>query len=276
MHIFTHKYKTPRNYRRWINFNNKDGYKLFGISYEISWAKKGLVGIGVSFGNRGSETPFDFYIGVGVVALFIGISSMRLGRILDKIGGGVSHKISLRVFDKSLWWEFWYCDNDWRPNSHRCDLWRPFKIWPLTKLPKQYRPWRCLRNGHIPLNPLDTVWGEPKYNHVPIGPKTTTQIHLNDGYSYMIEVTASVGELRRQRGPKFARRVLNTHRMFDWDSSVGIPYYVNVDIRRNHVRGSAVTVDQFEPDWVLQAQRVITEDIQKRREKNNQKDMCRD
>lgn len=220
------------------------------------WARhprfiKDRLGVRFHIGGRGSETPFDWHVDLGVVAGYFSIGGVG-GRFCQWLGRGHGRDLSLALHNGKLWWKVWYdgdCGND---EHHRCDKRRPAWWSRETK----YRSWRCLRDGSLAVNPLDYVFGgELKYSYEDVGPK-------RDAFVTVGPTTDLVTfQLQRQfharpRGPKRMSWVAS------WEANPGIRVR-NHDWKGDTILGSAEPVSgrtNWLPEAVASLERRVARD----------------
>jgi hypothetical protein len=193
----------------------RDGYghRTLGVNVELvgpnyrgrerRWRDN--IGFRLHLGNNGSETPID----VSLHASRLGSAYLSLegigGRFGQWVGRGHKRDLSLRTHGGSLWWKVWYDGESGNDEHHRCDKWRRPKLWPWSAGRDKYRSWMCLRDGSIDLNPVDAIWGSPRYHREPVdGPRTALVVVGDFPHDeYLVDFTLERFELRRELGSGF-------------------------------------------------------------------------
>jgi len=190
---------------------------------------RGMLGnrpsVRVHVGGRGSETPYDWHVDLGVIAGYFGIGGTG-HRLAERITQGKSRDLSCHVHDWTLFWKLW-ADED-----HTCDKRRAGK----------YQPWRC-RDGNISVNLRDWVYGGPaRYAYENIGDPRDGLLVMPDG-EYVAAFQLQRQTLARPRGPRTVSYVA------EWKSESGIPVR-NHEWKGDCIYGSAVTIPEGLDDWL--------------------------
>lgn len=238
---------------------------------EVVWRKPRTFGFNFHLGDKGSETPIDIMLDLGFIIFFWGLNFPGLGELCSKIGRGHKRDIGLQIHHGSLWWKLWYNDDGGWDAHHRCDSWRK-PIWPWSMGRKKHRPWMCLRQGNIELNPLDAIWGYRYFDREVIDHfKGMVEIGEFEGDEYEVEFKLEKNFRQRRYGPKlWVRRRTFEGYSADWTTK-GIPF-------RNHSWKGDDVLASSEPltggnistppkDWKQQAIESLVERIKKDRDK---------
>jgi hypothetical protein len=256
----------PGEWRFWLHYR-----QTMAMSFEMVWGKRAKSlgpGFSIHFGDRGSETPVDAHLSLYWIAIFIGTGSRRVARFCEWIGRGHKRDISLKFHDGSMWWKLWYDDDMGYDSYHRCDSWRQPKLPPWRWGRKKYRPWMCLRDGHIDLNPLDAFWGPRLYSYNDLQTETTTVcVGEFPGDEYEVTFTLQEQTRARREGPSWARRETDEGWSAEWRTK-GIPYR-NHSWKGDDVLGSAQKVTAGNPEWLYEAVGSLIERIKKDRVRYN-------
>lgn len=226
-------------------------------------------GFYISLGDRGSETPIDLYFSAFGLASFFGMRTPRMGQFCEWIGRGHKRRIELRTFGGQLWWNLWYDDDSGMDVYHKCDGWRKPKLYPWRWGREKHRPWMCLRDGNIDINPLDAIWGGRLYSYEDLDVRENQLVSIGQYHGDVHEVTFKLQKQTQGRRHGFwpINRVSDRGYVADWRCDKGIP-------TRNHswkgdcTIASAVHVDGGE-DWLIQAVQKLRESIKKDRERHN-------
>lgn len=235
-------------------------FKRIEARLELVLNKRVAPGFQFHIGNESSETPVDWHVSMYWLAVFGSLNAPKLGAICAWIGRGHKRNISLKFHDKTMWWELWYDDDMGHDDWHRCDKWRKPKLYPWRWGRKKYRPWMCLRQGNIELNPVSafygqTLWLEDESFEGP--PKTSAMVEINDfpGDMYVVDFSVERREIRRQAGPAWARRVKRVDYSADARCEPGIPVR-NHDWKGDEILGWSVrlaTAGPLPADWLDKA-----------------------
>jgi hypothetical protein len=224
------------------------------------------LGFRLHFGGRGSETPIDASVHVGLASAYFSVGGVG-GRFCEWLGRGHGRDLSIRTHSGKVWWKLWYDDAGGNDSYHRCDSWRQPKLWPWSRGRKKHRGWMCLRDGNLDLNPLDAMWGSRKFHYEDLSAKRSAFVSPTPGERYLVDFTLRRQTRFRDHGPSWARRPDPKHSGFvvEWFCETGIPIR-NHTWKGNNVLGSAVHVDAG-PDglWLEEAVRAVEADIVKDR-----------
>lgn len=249
-------------WRGWFSYNHDDGWRSrWEFIFNVVWGKGHLLGFRLHLGNTGSETPVDFSFGFYWLAFYFSFDFPRLGEFCEWIGRGHKREISLRIFSGKLWWNLWYDDDNGYHPYHNCDKHRRPKLWPWSRGRNTYRSWMCLREGGLELNPLDAIWGTPRYNYVT---KEEDVLLVEVGEfpndEYMLTTKLQEAWRGREHGPRWVRRKKFMNHCVDWDSAEGVPIQ-NHDWKGDCAYSSSIQVGdpvywrmEFDfrfKDWVL-------------------------
>lgn len=243
-------------------------YKKYKAHLEVVYGKRASVGASIHIGDRGSETPVDLYLGLGVISFYGDFYYPGLRRHCELIGRGHKRDISLKVHDGSLWWKLWYDDDGGMDVYHKCDKRRRPKLYPWRWGRDKYRGWMCLRDGNIDLNPLTAFWGL-RYYHYEDLEKQDALLHINDfpgDNNYLVHFTLRKQTRHRCHGPKWVRWVSDEGYCASW-STDGIPIR-NHDWKGDDIIASSETVATRE-NWVDEALMSLKRRIRKDRKHYN-------
>lgn len=253
-----------RDLKQWArDRSGRTGYgeREVDLGWQLVWRRRNAVqprhrgwthtGIGFSIGTRGSETPFDFDIGLGVIALFVtvgGIGGRACQWLSARNGGHESREVQLRIHDWKLWWNIWTKKHEWS----RSDGWR---------------------HGTIDLHPKNHLYGgSPTYRYTDVEEPRSAFVHPPSGGSYLVEFQLRSWERRRPRGP-----VLAHGWDADWKCKEGIPTRRDDGWKGGSIYGSGVKLPERSewplaphllggmPDWLPIAVHALTEDIERDR-----------
>lgn len=247
-YLYFHSSKEKGSFRCWL--------KAFKVNQqlEIVWMKKVSPGFCFHIGDRGSETPVDVMVSFYWLAFFYGANFPRLGDICDKVGQGHKRNISLKAHGGQLWWELWHDDDGGYDRWHRrqCDQCRKPKLWPWSQGRDKYRSWMCLREGNIPLNPLDALWGA-RYFHREVLEEKYAWVFVDQfpGDRYDVRFRLERVFRYREHGPKWARHKTDCCYDVDWYHNPGIPTQ-NHDWKGDNTLGSGFS-DMDKETWESQA-----------------------
>ncbi len=254
--------------------SGRDGYghRILQLNAELHWRRPTLRLLGNRFsvrlhtGGRSSETPLDAHLDLGVVAGYFSVGGIG-GRWCEFIGRGHGRDLSLAVHNGNLWWKLWYDGDGGNDAHHRCDAWRR-PPWPWSLGRRKYRPWMCLRDGHLPLNPVTAIVGsQPTYHRDESAPEREAFVDVGQspGDRYLVRFREEPWELRRDHGPRWACRVLQRGVTVDWDARPsGIP------VRNHEWKGDETLAGSVSPpaggwpageDWLPHAAAALVEDI---------------
>jgi len=265
-----HAFSSHRdNTLRWFATYRIAGNDLRRIEAQMEIARRKKpesFGFRFHLGDRGSETPFDGHIDLGWVAFFWGFNAPGLGALCERIGQGHKRDLSLKIHGGQLWWKLWFDDDGGADPYHRCDGWRRPKVWPWSAGPKKHRGWMCLRDGNIPLHPLDALWGHRYYDRENIETRTVlVPVGEFPGDEYQVTITLESVTRARRMGPRWARRRTDAGWGIDWTCEGGIPF-------RNHSwKGDESLAGGFGIDsrerWVQQAVTKLVEHTKRDRKR---------
>ena len=256
-------------WRGWLNYDHDEGWRArWEAKLEVPWGKGNLLGFRLHFGDRGSETPVDFSIGFYWFAFYFSLNTPRLYRFCEWIGRGHKRDLSLKFFNKALWWKLWYCDDGGYDQYHKCDPWRRPKLWPWSCGRSKYRGWMCLRDGRIDLNPLDAIWGTPKYTYVVLDEdELLMEIDQFPGDEYMLRVKFEQAWRGRKHGPSWVRRKKLMHHEVAWSSyEDGVPVQ-NHDWKGDVVLESSIRVGDLDY-WRMEFDVKFKDWVREQRKKN--------
>lgn len=199
------------------------------------------LGFKLHVGDRGSETPFDFHVDLGVVGAYGSVGGIG-GRLAEALGRGQKRNLALHLHGGSLWWELWHDDeggnND---NAHRCDSWRQPKVWPWSRGRRKHRSWMCLRDGNIALNPLDAIWGRMKPTRHESDPADAfVQPEQFPGDSYLVKFVLQRNLWAREHGPRWVRRRGMQTWSIEWDATPG-----GIPVRNHDWKGDEILSGAF-------------------------------
>lgn len=233
--------------------------------FELSKYKS--LGFRIHSGNRYSETPFDFHVGLWFFSLFWSINFPKSQELADWIGRGHKRDISLKFYDGAMWWKLWFDDDMGYDAYHRCNPWRKPKLWPWSAGRSKCRSWMCLRDGNIDLNPLDAIWGRRYYSYETVDAGEAF-LHVNQfpGDRYLVKFELQKMTRARKFGPQWARRIEACGYVADWRSS--IPFR-NHSWKGDNVYGSGEKIDYPAGDWIGEALEKLKQTIIKDRQKYN-------
>jgi hypothetical protein len=191
--------------------------------------KKTMLGNHPSFrlhvGGRGSETPFDAHLDLGVLAGYFGFGGTGV-RLAEWLTRGKGRDLSCHVHGWALYWKLW------TDEEHRCDKRRSGK----------YQPWRC-RDGSITINLRDYLYGGPaRYAYESIGEPRDGLLVMPEG-EYVVGFQLQRQTLARPRGPRKSSCVA------EWNSDAGIPIR-NHEWKGDNVYASGVAIPAGLDDWL--------------------------
>lgn len=257
-----------RNWRAWLSLGDVD-YRNKGL--ELHWevpVGKSVKhwGFKLHLGDQYSETPVDFHIGLWRIAFFLSVNFPGLGKFCGWLGRGHKRDLSLQFHGGSMWWRLWYDDDmGYDRNTHDCDKWRrPSWWWPFKS--KKYRSWMCLRDGNIPLNPINVIWGEKYFSYESMEEDTLLiEVGQFPGDEYMVDFTVQAVYKGRRKGPRWIQRKTLQGFTAAWNCDDGIPTQ-NHSWKGDNTYGSAVTIpNPF--DWRLDADDNLKAWVKKERER---------
>lgn len=259
LHAFTSHRDNTRRYFATYRIKGDDLRRVEG-HIEIAFRPKlGKGGFRFHLGDRGSETPIDGMVDLGLVAVFWGFNAPGLGRLCEWIGRGHKRDLSLRIHDGALWWRIWYDDDGGMDAYHCCDSWRQPKVWPWSAGRRKHRGWMCLRDGNINLNPVDAFWGSKLRLRDEDFPEQSARVLVPvgdfEGDEYEVDFTLERREVRRRYGPAWARRVKRVDYSADAKCTPGIPVR-NHDWKGDEILGWGVKVSAesvADGTWVREA-----------------------
>jgi hypothetical protein len=269
LHYFKgHRDRTLRYF--WIYRIGGVDRRKIELSLEISYPKKSdSFGFRFHIGNRSSETPIDGHIDLNRIAFYWSFSAPKIRRWCEWVGRGHKRDLSLKIHNGQLWWRLWYDDDNGYDDYHKCDSWRKPKLWPWSRGRKKYRPWMCLRDGNIHLNPLDAIYGPRLYKYEDLEVLTTvTNIGQWTGDEYEIKWKLQKQTRQRNFGPRWLRGFSDEGFTASWDSKEGIPFR-NHDWKGDNVYGSAERVNPITGYWLKQAEASLRRRIKDDRERHN-------
>lgn len=195
-------------------------------------------GFRLHIGNRSSETPIDANVHLGPAAAYLTIGGVG-NRLAQLLGRGHKRDLRLEVRGGELRWSLWYDDDGGNDRYHDCDPWRRPKLWPWSAGRDKYRPWMCLRDGHLDLNPVTAFWGRRMWLQDETFPERTVSAFVNVGDwaddFYLVDFTLERREVRRKTGPSWARRVKRVDYSADARCEPGIP------VRNHDWKGDEIT-----------------------------------
>lgn len=198
-------------------------------------------------GGRGSETPYDAHLDLGVIAGYFSIGGGFGTRLAERLTGGKGRDIKAYLHGWHLYWKLWTTED------HNCPGWRDGR----------YQPWRC-RDGNITVNLCDYLYGgSAKYSYEDVEGPTETEVALAEG-SYPVTLKLQRQTLGRPRGPRTSSWCV------DWSAPGGIPFR-NHDWKGDCVYNSAVKVDG-PIGWVAAAKEAIRADVLRDRERYDWRD----
>ena len=245
LHAFTGHRKRIKRYFATYRLGGDDLRRIQGHLEIARRTKADSWGVRLHLGDRGSETPLDGMLDLGWVAFYWGVDAPGLGRLCERIGRGHKRDLSLRIFDRSLWWRLWYDDDGGMDSYHRCDSWRQPKLWPWSLGRRKHRGWMCLRDGNIDLNPVDAFYGSKLWLKDETFPEQTVRglvpVGEFEGDEYNVDFTLERREVKRRNGPAWARRVKRVDYAVDAKCHPGIPVR-NHDWKGDEILGWHVTV----------------------------------
>lgn len=222
-------------------YRHEDGPKLFGGHVEAIAKKPELeFSARLHVGTRGSETPFDGHLTVLGTGIYWGVENG--GRLADWLTREERHKwegrdLQVAIHHRSLWLKAWVHPDTWERDE--------FAKW---------------RSGSWPINPLDVLYGQPRYwcEDVDIA---EIDIELPEG-TYPVTAT-----LQRQTfgRPKLSRR--ESKWTVDVEAPKGIPdrYDKSGGWKGDRVYGFGVGLRSRRDDWPVDAKAAITAQILKDR-----------
>lgn len=263
-------------WRGWFHLQKDDSgswkSEIIGGALEVVYGRRARhhVGFRLHIGNKGSETPFDWDLGLWFIAFFGSFQADWLRSFCQWVGRGHKRDISLSIHGGQMWWKLWYDDDMGYDNHHRCDKRRTPWWWPFKN--ERYRSWMCLREGNIPLNLLDTMWGLKFFHYEEIDRRED----LFGVYQFEDDVYDLIFILRRvrryrEKGPFWARRVKDMGYEVEWEMadrhSGGIPVR-NHEWKGDGVYASAVKIDDTK-EWLGQAHKKLQEWVIQQRERYN-------
>lgn len=226
--------RDPKQVARSASGREGYGHRTLGLNVELvgpAYMKRSKekwwnnLGFRLHIGNRGSESPLHADVHAGRLgSAYVSVEGVG-GRLCEFIGRGHKRDLSIKTHGGSVWWKLWYdgeCGND---EHHRCDKWRTPKLWPWSAGRRKYRSWMCLRDGSLDLNPLDAIWGSPKYLRTRVEGPRTVAVGVGDfpGDTYLVDFMLERFEVRREHGPAWVRRVLRSGYAYDAKCTPGIP-----------------------------------------------------
>lgn len=201
-------------------------------------------GFKLHLGDRSSETPWDGHVDVGVGAAFWSIGGVG-GRLAEFLGRGQKRNLSLRLHGGQVWWELWHDDEGGNAeHAHRCDSWRQPTVWPWSLGRRKHRPWMCLRDGNLDLNPATAFWGTPSPTKTVLADDVTLPIALGEfpGDTYLIDGRLERWDWARDHGPAWARKPSSTWH-YEWRGKIPTD---RGNWKGDHILGSGVTLTQTE------------------------------
>lgn len=196
------------------------------------------LGFRLHTGGRGSETPIDASLHLGLGSVYA--STSLGGRVTEWVGRGHKRQLSVQTHSGSLWWQVWYDDDGGNDTYHRCDKWRQPRVWPWSAGRRKHRGWMCLRSGNIALNPAEALWGHRDYKREPVESPVVVGVPVGEfpGDTYLVELTLERTWRQRDHGPRWFRRATPTGYSVAWDT-------------RGHCNGIPVRNDSWKGDEVL-------------------------
>lgn len=239
----------PANYLRSIERRQGWATNDAGVNLEAHWwgfkpAKMAdNLGFRIHFGDTGSETPYDYWLGLGVASVHLNFESN--GRFAEWVGRGHKRDLSLNIHGGSLWWKVWYDGEQGNAEHHRCDSWRRPRLWPWSMGRNKHRGWMCLRDGNIDLNPVDAFYGSQLWLRDENFPELTATalVHVGDfdRDEYLVDFRLERREVRRKAGPAWARRVKRVDYSAAAKCDPGIPVR-NHDWKGDEILGWSVRI----------------------------------
>jgi hypothetical protein len=235
-------------------------------------------GIRLHTGRRGSETPYDAHLNLGFAAGYFSIGGIG-GRWAELIGRGHGRDLSLSLHGGQLWWKLWYDGDSGNDEHHRCDSWRRPLLPPWRWGRRKHRGWMCLRNGNIPLNPVDAFYGSTKWLLVSKGEPRTALVVIGQfpGDKYLVTFRLDRRDVRRDSGPAWAQRVQRRDHSVEWDAVLpgqpGIPYrnhdWKGDETCSGNLQASALAgwSPESGADWLPQAVATLRDNIVRDRER---------
>lgn len=223
-------------------------YRKFSTQLEVAWMKKISPGFCFHIGDASSETPVDIMISFYWLAFFWGCDWPGLGKLCAMVGRGHKRNISLKFHNGQMWWELWYDDDGGYDRHHRdkCDQSRHPKLWPWSRGRKKYRPWMCLREGNIALNPLSALWGD-RFYYREVVDEAMVWVYVDQFAGDRYEVRFRLKKVARYRGygPSWVRHQTDCGYEVDWYHTPGIPTQ-NHSWKGDNTLGSGFHVDDIE------------------------------
>lgn len=244
--------------RRWsqdlTDTHHRSRRGLYGpVSWEwtLPYKLRREFSLRLHLGTRCSETPVDVHGTIGGAGIYLSLESRALGRVCGVLTRGMPKDLRLSLHDGNLWWRLWISDEHCSPDGH--------SHWVRGK----YRPWRC-RAGSIPVNPLDVLYGSPKYSYENVA-ESVGYVALPEG-SYEVKL-----KLQHVTHGRKGRHQRNMGWSVDWASSEGIPWTFDKSWgwKGTRVYGSAVKIaDGAEKrNWIAVAEAKIAARALEEREK---------
>lgn len=270
LHAFTSHRDRCRRYFVTYRLKGNDLRRIEGHVEIATPATSDSAGFRLHLGDRGSETPVDVMLDLNRVKVFAGINFPGLGAFCEWAGRGHKRDLLLRVAGGHLWWKLWFDDDGGHDRHHNCDSWRQPRVWPWSRGRRKHRGWMCLRDGNIALNPASALWGTPKFQREKVESRTALVAPRQfDGDEYPVEVALERYEVRREHGPRWARRVLRSGFTAEWDTRGlcgGIP------IRNHDWKGDEILAGthggDVDPDrWVADVVDQLVTSVRRDRER---------
>lgn len=235
------------------------GHRTLGVNVEVVTPKYrqretgwwNNIGFRIHFGDRGSETPIDLSVHASRLgSAYLSLSGVG-GRFCEFVGRGHKRDLSIKTHSGQLWWKVWYDGESGNDEHHRCDKWRTPKFWPWSAGRRKYRSWMCLRDGNIDLNPVDAIWGSPKYLRTEVGDVRTGLVVVGEFErdEYLVDFQLERYEVRREHGPAWVRRVLRSGWDYQAKCKPGIPVR-NHDWKGDEILGWGGKIESVDGDWL--------------------------
>ncbi|MBF5002316.1 hypothetical protein IRT45_34935 [Nocardia sp. BSTN01] len=182
-------------------------------------------------GNEGSETPYDGHLTILGSGIYWGLGTR--GKLAARISRCAEHKwegrdMKISIHDGKLWLAIWTHPGSWTRGE--------FAEW---------------RTRSFNLNPLDHLYGEPRFHY---SDTDTAELAIRmPEDTYTVKATL---QLRTFGRPRARRRTEKW--VVDVDAPGGIPERPDRgSYKGNRVHGFAVSLPQRRDDWQIDAQAAI-------------------